>query len=401
MYIKYPDSNTSRCYFVDKDSLSMKLAVDCGRGMTMRIRMFIYSCVAVLISLCFSTVALAGVIADHRAVDDFSSIPANWLASVRSNLTVYNLHQSHGSHIIMGMKMIYSDNNAYYPPELWNQWWTYPGGCEDIGWNGDTCYVDWVRDYLDTNSVNCNVVTVSFSHAASSCDQNEIRKFVASWSHLAQDYPNVDFAMQSARLRKQADNFATTGMTIIRANQYMRDIFDTVSLANLHLFDVGDINWWDRRLNRIDSLSTDSGNTWMPAYIQSGYSRMDCESANLLFGGTWHNSIMGNTDYCAHANGGSAYGCLMCEIMGKAWWYLMARIAGWSPDPPVCGDLNSDGAIDLNDGVYLLNYTFRGGLAPSPMSNADVNNDARVNISDVVYLMRFVYHGGSSLDCPQ
>ena len=300
----------------------------------------------------------AVITADHSSVDAYADIPDEWLAAVKNNLVVYNLHQSHGSHIIQGMKMIYVDDNRYYPPEMWGQWWTYPGGCEDIGWNGSTCFTGWVRDYLDTNSVGCNVVTVSFSHAAHSCDQEEIANFMSGWYRLAQDYPSVKFVIQTSRLRKTFDNFQTIGMQYIQANQWMRDICDTIQLSNVFLFDDGDIAWWDRRLNRIDSLSTDSGNTWMPAYVNSGYTPMSCVDENLTFNNTWHMSEMGNIEGCYHANGGSAYNCLMCELTGKAWWWMMARIAGWdggttSNHPPqITSPTETDAYIDS-----LFSYT--------------------------------------------
>ncbi|MEZ5358249.1 MAG: dockerin type I repeat-containing protein [Candidatus Zixiibacteriota bacterium] len=352
------------------------------------------------IGLCMAGAGNAGVIADHTSVDDFDNIPAEWVTAVRNNLVLYNLHQSHGSHNIMGMKLLYAWDNSYYPPEMWEQWWTYPSGCQDVGWNGDTCFIDWTRDYLDTNTVGCNLVTVSFSHAANSCDSTEIHKFVTGWVNLANDYPGVDFVMQSARLRHLADDYATVGLTIIRANQYMRDIFATLSLPNLHLYDVGDINWWDRLNNQVDSLSTDSGDTWMPAYVSAGNTPLACVPDNLTFGGTWHYSIMGNTDVCAHAYGGSAYGCMMCEIMGKAWWYIMARIAGWEPNPPTCGDLNLDGVVNTQDSIFLINYIFRKGPAPMSLPFSDVNNDNSVNIGDIVYLAKFVFSTGPSPDCP-
>ncbi len=341
----------------------------------------------------------AGVLAGHQAVDDFDNIPAFWVSAVNDSLVFYYLHQSHGSQVIQGMKMLYTDDNAFVPPEMWAQWWVYPGGCQDIGWNGDTCFVDWTRDFLDTTSSACNIVSVSFSHSAMSCDSTETHKFVRAWVNLANDYPNIDFVLQNSRLMTESDNFATTGTYILRTNQNVRDIWADYNLPNLHLLDVGDIAWWDRLNNEIDSLSTDLGNTWFPAYVASGYTPLSCEESNLTFGGSWHLSMMGNTDGCSHAEGGS-YGCLKCELLGKAWWYMMARVAGWEPNPPSCGDMTLDGFINVDDGMYLVNYIFRAGPAPPSLNYGDVNNDSRVNIGDVVHLIQYIFSTGSAPDCP-
>ncbi len=305
------------------------------------------------IAMISSSITFAEVItADHNSVDAFDQIPDSWLTTVRNNLVVYNLHQSHGSHNIQGMKLLYDFDSKYYPPEMWAQWWTYPNGCEDIGWNGDTCFVFWVRDYLDTNSVHCNTVTVSFSHAAHSCDKEEIDEFMTGWANLATDYPDVNFIVQTSRLRKDAENYQTIGYRYMEVNQYMRDVCDTLQKDNVYLLDIGDVARWDRLNNRIDSLSTDSGNTWMPAYVNAGNPPVACIDDNLTFGGTWHFSIQGNTEGCAHAYGGASYGCLMCELVGKAWWYIMARSAGWdggtqiNHSPEITSPKSADAYID-------------------------------------------------------
>ena len=47
---------------------------------------------------------------------------------------------------------------------------------------------------------------------------------------------------------------------------------------------------------------------------------------------------------CAHSRS------LNCDMKGRAFWWLMARIAGWpGPDGPATGDLDCDGDIDFDD----------------------------------------------------
>jgi hypothetical protein len=59
------------------------------------------------------------------------------------------------------------------------------------------------------------------------------------------------------------------------------------------------------------------------------------------------------------------------------------------------GDVNNDGAINVSDVVYLINYLFISGPEPVPLwIIGDVNCDAHVNVSDVVYLINYLFING-------
>ncbi|MGB2803941.1 MAG: FG-GAP-like repeat-containing protein [Candidatus Zixiibacteriota bacterium] len=59
------------------------------------------------------------------------------------------------------------------------------------------------------------------------------------------------------------------------------------------------------------------------------------------------------------------------------------------------GDVTGDGAVDVGDVVFLVNYLYRGGPAPDPVAAGDVNCDGVVDVGDVVYLVNYLYRGGS------
>jgi len=65
--------------------------------------------------------------------------------------------------------------------------------------------------------------------------------------------------------------------------------------------------------------------------------------------------------------------------------------------PAVIGDVNADGAINVSDIVYLINYLFKFGPEPLPIQGVgDVNCDGKVSVSDIVYLINYLFKGGSS-----
>jgi Domain of unknown function (DUF362)/Dockerin type I domain len=69
----------------------------------------------------------------------------------------------------------------------------------------------------------------------------------------------------------------------------------------------------------------------------------------------------------------------------------------WSFDylPYICGDANSDEAINVSDAVYIINYVFVGGDPPEPMEAGDTNCDGTCNVSDAVWIINYVFVGGN------
>jgi agmatine/peptidylarginine deiminase len=66
----------------------------------------------------------------------------------------------------------------------------------------------------------------------------------------------------------------------------------------------------------------------------------------------------------------------------------------------ICGDANGDGAIEIADVVYLINYLFIDGPAPVPcLAAGDANCDGVVNITDVVYLINYLFISGPPPGC--
>ncbi len=59
------------------------------------------------------------------------------------------------------------------------------------------------------------------------------------------------------------------------------------------------------------------------------------------------------------------------------------------------GDANSDGAVNLADGVAVFNFLFLGGDEPTCLDAADTNDaDDTLNLTDGVYLLNFLFLGG-------
>ncbi len=63
------------------------------------------------------------------------------------------------------------------------------------------------------------------------------------------------------------------------------------------------------------------------------------------------------------------------------------------------GDVDANGAVDVGDIMYMINYLFRATLPPIPLEAGDVNGDTDVDVGDVVYLIHYVFLEGSPPFC--
>ncbi len=66
----------------------------------------------------------------------------------------------------------------------------------------------------------------------------------------------------------------------------------------------------------------------------------------------------------------------------------------------ICGDVNKNGAVNVLDLTYFINYLYRHGPAPNPMNSGDVNSNGTVGLLDVTYIINFMYKHGPALHCP-
>lgn len=77
---------------------------------------------------------------------------------------------------------------------------------------------------------------------------------------------------------------------------------------------------------------------------------------------------------------------------------MSVYIAQWTKHLLI-GDANSDGSIDIEDVVYLINYLYKNGSAPLPIENGNANCDYVVDLGDVVFLINYLFKGGPAPSC--
>ncbi len=316
---------------------------------------------------CLTLIASAeAIIADHNDVPLFEQIPSSVINQVQDNYRLFYGHTSHGSQIVTGMGMLRDENILYdfnngegtliiqeYGSDLGDGSGTPPS------WFTVTC------NHLDQPDCPTNVVMWSWCGGASYASEVNINNYLYYMTQLETDYPGVTFIYMTGHL----DGTGPTGI-LYRNNNLIRDY---CALNDKVLFDFADIESYDPDGNYYPDES-DFCN-WCYSWCESN----PCDMC---------------PEYCAHSH------CLNCYLKGKAFWWMMATIAGWQPETDICGDANSDSVIDIFDVIFIINYKYKDGPTPASLNQIDVDNSGAIDIFDVVYLINYKYKDGPDLICP-
>jgi hypothetical protein len=65
----------------------------------------------------------------------------------------------------------------------------------------------------------------------------------------------------------------------------------------------------------------------------------------------------------------------------------------------LCGDVNTDGLVNVGDAVYMIAWIFNEGADPLYVECCDVNNDGQPNVGDVVHLINYIFKEGPDPNC--
>ena len=230
--------------------------------------------------------ASQAIVADHNVIAQFDLISTATFDQVRSNYNIFYGHTSHGSQIMTGISMLAGEDALYSSP-------TFYEINDDLGHLGDISWVSPTRAYLDSHS-ECNVVMWSWCGGASDNTETGINTYLNAMAALEVDYPTVTFVYMTGHL----DGTGPSGNLYVRNNQ----IRDYCINNDKILFDFADIE------------SYDPDGTWYPD-----------ESDVCNWCADW--CAIHDCPYCgscAHSH------CFNCYQKGKAFWYMMAVIEGWS-----------------------------------------------------------------------
>jgi len=231
------------------------------------------------------------IVANHLAAANFDHIPVNYLTLAKSNFRIYYMHTSHGSQIVSGMSILMdsSSNFDYNNGPNTLSLTEYP---DDLGLNGDTSWVPITREELDDPSNEYNMVIWSWCGGCSDNTVTGINTYLNAVNQLEQDYPDVIFVYMTGHL----DGTGVDGTLYACNNQIRSYCYQNEKI----LFDFADIESYDPDGTYYPDASDDC------AWCSDWCATEECYDC-----------------YCAHSH------CFNCYLKGRAFWWMLARIAGW------------------------------------------------------------------------
>ena len=238
-----------------------------------------------------------GLIVDHYVIEKFDQIPAKWIIDAKNKFKFHYQHTSHGSQPIRGIERIETElykisREEEALPNIPNTLNIY----EDIYPVQSRYYNSSNIPALDNNP-SINISMWSWCTEMNRKEQDNLQRYFDGMENLEAKYPNVTFIYITGNAQSwhghHTYNSDSEGYNRYLNNEIIREYCRE---NNKILFDFGEMDCW-------------YGNDKATSEYNGNIFPREHDEYNIDEGG--HTSFIN------------------CERKAKAFWYMMAVLAGW------------------------------------------------------------------------